>query len=101
MENPFRTGIYAGLGLALRTRDAVIDAGRRIVQESSMSEEEGRKFLDDLLKQSEDVRGRLSNLVEERVAEVLNRFDLARRSDIERLEKRIQELESKPSKEKG
>ena len=101
MENPFRTGIYAGLGLALRTRDAVIDAGRRIVQESSMSEEEGRKFLDDLLKQSEDVRGRLSNLVEDRVAEVLNRFDLAKRSDIERLEKRIEELEPGPTKEKS
>lgn len=95
MDNPIRTGIYAGLGLALRTRDAVMDTGRRIAEESSMSEDEGRRFVDDLLKQSEDVRGRLSELVEERVSEVLNRFDLAKRSDIERLEQRISELESK------
>jgi polyhydroxyalkanoate synthesis regulator phasin len=95
MENPIRTGIYAGLGLALRTRDAVMETGRRIAQESSMSEDEGRKFVDDLLKQSEDVRGRLSELVEERVSDVLNRFDLAKRSDIDRLEQRIAELESK------
>jgi len=95
MDNPIRTGIYAGLGLALRTRDAVMDTGRRIAEESSMSEDEGRRFVDDLLKQSEDVRGRLSELVEERVSEVLNRFDLAKRSDIERLEQRITELESK------
>ena len=94
MDNPFRTGIYAGLGLALRTRDAVMETGRRIAQESSMSEDEGRKFVDDLLKQSEDVRGRLSELVEERVSSVLNRFDLAKRSDIERLEQRIADLET-------
>jgi polyhydroxyalkanoate synthesis regulator phasin len=101
MENPIRTGIYAGLGLALRTRDAVMDTGRRIAQESSMSEEEGRKFVDDLLKQSEDVRGRLSELVDERVSDVLGRFDLAKQSDIERLEKRISELESKLQKSKS
>jgi polyhydroxyalkanoate synthesis regulator phasin len=95
MDNPIRTGIYAGLGLALRTRDAVMETGRRIVQESSMSEDEGRRFVDDLLRQSEDLRGRLSELVEERVSDVLSRFDLARRSDIERLEQHITELETK------
>lgn len=101
MENPIRTGIYAGLGLALRTRDAVLDTGRRIVEESSMSEEEGRKFVDDLLKQSDDVRGRLSDLIEERVSAVLDRFDLARKSDIDRLEQRIAELETKHHKQSG
>jgi polyhydroxyalkanoate synthesis regulator phasin len=74
-----------------------MDAGRKIAQESSMSEEEGKKFVDDLLKQSDDVRGRLSDLVQERVTDVLNRFDLAKRSDIERLEKRIAELETQLS----
>lgn len=98
MENPFRTGIYAGLGLALRTRDAVLETGRRIARESSMSEEEGRKFVDNLLKQSEETRGRLSGLVEDRVSEVMERLDVAKRSDIERLEKRIAELEATQQK---
>lgn len=97
MENPIRTGMYAGLGLALRTRDAVLDTGRRVVQESSMSEDEGKKFLDDLLKQSDDVRQRFSELIQDRVSEVIGNFDLAKRSDIERLEKRIAELESQLS----
>ncbi|MFP4373588.1 MAG: phasin family protein [Spirochaetaceae bacterium] len=98
MENPIRTGIYAGLGLALRTRDAVLETGRRLARESSMSEEEGRKFVDDLLKQTENTRSRLSGLIEERVAEVMQRLDVAKRSDIERLEKRIAELETQQQK---
>ncbi|MFO8065140.1 MAG: phasin family protein [Spirochaetota bacterium] len=101
MENPIRTGMYAGLGLALRTRDAVLDSGRRIVQESSMSEDEGRKFVDDLLKQSDDVRERLSSLIQDRVSDVIGSFDLAKSSDIERLEKRIAELETELSKKKS
>ncbi|NBB91138.1 MAG: hypothetical protein GVY23_08025 [Spirochaetes bacterium] len=95
MDNPFRTGIYAGLGLALRTRDAILETGRRIAQESSMSESDGRKFVDKLLRQSEETQGRLNGLVESRVSQVIERLDVAKRSDIERLEERIAELEAK------
>lgn len=65
MENPFRTGIYAGLGLALRTRNAVLETSRRIARENNMSEVEGRKFVDNLLQQSEDARGRLSERIDD------------------------------------
>ena len=101
MQNPIRTGMYTGIGLALRTRDAVLDTGRRMAQAGSMSEDEGKKFVDDLLQQSEDVRGRLSDLIQERVSDVVGTLDLAKQSDIERLEKRIAELESELENKKS
>lgn len=106
MQNPIKDGLYMGVGLALRTRDAITSFGRSFVNENKMTEEEGKRFVDDLVGQAEETRDRLQALIQEQVDRTLQQYDIARKSDIDRLESRIASLEQRlsakgPSKESG
>ncbi|MFW6330058.1 MAG: hypothetical protein ACOC28_08150, partial [Alkalispirochaetaceae bacterium] len=58
-RNPFQEGLYAGLGLALRAKERVEEFGKKISEEYEMNEEEGKRFMDDLMKESEETKTRL------------------------------------------
>ncbi len=92
---PFQEGLYAGLGLALRAKDRVEEFARRLTSEYEMSEEEGKKFMDDMLKQSEEARTRLDDIIEKRLEAYLERAGVPKKSDFDKLSKKIDDLEKK------
>ena len=94
MENMMKQAVYTGIGFALRTRDAVMELGQRLVSESSMDEEEGKRFVNDLVHQSEEARQRLSTMIQERAEEVVASLNLPTRTDVENLNARIAALEA-------
>jgi polyhydroxyalkanoate synthesis regulator phasin len=94
-RNPFQEGIYAGLGLALRTKERIEDFAKKITQEHQMNEEEGKRFLDDLVKQSEETKTRLDEVIEKRLETYIADAGLPTKADIEKLTRKITELEKK------
>lgn len=95
MESQLERTLYAGLGMALRTKDAIADMAQRMAQEQKLNEAEGRRLSDNMVRHAEEFRDRLSRLVAEQVDESLGKLNLVRKSDLEALERRIQELEAK------
>lgn len=94
MESVLKQAVYTGIGFALRTRDAVVELGQKLVSESTMDEEEGKRFVDDLVHQSEETRKRLSVLVQERTEEVVASLNLPTKTELENLNARVAALEA-------
>ena len=94
-RNFFQEGIYAGLGLALRTKERVEEFANKITSEYEMNEEEGKRFMDDLVKQSEETRTRLDEIIEKRMENYINDAGLSTKSDMDKLMKKISDLEKK------
>ena len=85
--------MLTGIGIASMTKDKIEELGKKISAESKLNEEEGKKMVNDLLKQSEKAREDLENQVQKLVKKALEKLDIPTREDFNRLEKRIIKLE--------
>jgi len=89
-----KRGVLTGIGLASLTKDKIEELAENIIEESKLSEEEGRKLVDDLLKQSEEARKNLEEEVKKTVGDALKRLDIPSRKDFEDLNARVEKLEN-------
>ncbi len=94
-RNFFQEGLYAGLGLALRAKENVEEFAKRISREYKMSEEEGKRFLEDLVKESEETKSRLDEIIEKRLESYLDEAGVPKKSDIDKISKKLDDLEKK------
>ncbi|RLC54865.1 MAG: hypothetical protein DRH89_08845 [Candidatus Cloacimonadota bacterium] len=85
--------MLTGIGIASMTKDKIEELGKKISAESKLNEEEGKKMVNDLLKQSEKAREDLENQVQKLVKKSLVKLDIPILEDFNRLEKRIKKLE--------
>ena len=86
--------ILTGIGIASMTKDKIEELGKKISKESKLTEEEGKKMVNDLLKQSEKARKDLEFQVQKLVKNALEKLDIPTRDELNRLEKRIKKLEN-------
>ena len=86
--------ILTGIGIASMTKDKIEELGKKISKESKLTEEEGKRMVNDLLKQSEKARENLEFQVQKLVKKALEKLDIPNREDLNRLEKRIIKLEN-------
>lgn len=93
MENTFMKGLYTGIGLLLKTKEKVEEIGNKIAEESKLGEAEGKKFIDNLKKESDEARVEFEKKVEEKVEEAMKRIGLARDEEVQKLKVKISELE--------
>jgi polyhydroxyalkanoate synthesis regulator phasin len=84
--------MMAGIGLALKTRDEVEDLAKDLVKKGTMSEQEGKNFLDDLLKRYDEAKDKLEDKVEKTVKEFLKKADIVTSDELKALKKEIREL---------
>ena len=91
--------LLTGIGLAMQTRDEVEALAREVTEKGKMSEKEGTKFLDDLMKRYEETRSMLETRVEKTVREFLKKADVVTGDELKALKKEIRELKKAVSKE--
>jgi polyhydroxyalkanoate synthesis regulator phasin len=84
--------MMAGIGLALKTRDEAEDLVKDLVKRGTMSEQEGKKFLDDLLMRYDEARDKLEERVEANVKKFLKKADIVTGDELKALKKEIREL---------
>jgi polyhydroxyalkanoate synthesis regulator phasin len=95
--------MMAGIGLALKTRDEVEDLVKDLAKKSDMNEQEGKKFLDDLLGRYDEAKVKMEERVEKMVRDFLKKADVVTGDELKALKKEIRELkkaissDSKPS----
>jgi polyhydroxyalkanoate synthesis regulator phasin len=87
--------LYAGVGLAFFTKDKLEEMGKRMAEEAKLNEEDAKKFIDEVLRKSEDAKDAFEKAVGSGVKATLERLDIPRRAELKALEDRVQALESR------
>ncbi len=91
--------LLTGVGVVALTKEKIEELAKDFVEKGKMSEEEGKVLVDDLLARSDESRKELQKQVEDMVITVLDKMDLARKSDVAALKSEIEELREKLDKE--
>ncbi len=83
-----------GIGITSMTKDKIEGLAKEIVAEGKLSEEEGKKLVEDMLKQADEARNELESRVEKLVKSHLEKLDIQSRAEVEKLKARIKKLET-------
>jgi len=84
--------MMTGIGLALKTKDEVEDWARDLVTRGELSENEGEKFVDELLKRYDEAREDLEGKIEKVTKEIMKKARVASMDELDSLKKEIEEL---------
>lgn len=87
--------LYAGVGLAFLTRDKIEELAKRMAEDAKLSEAEGRKFMDEILKKSEDARTAFEKAVNSAVSAALEKLNVPRGAEVKSLEAKVAALEAR------
>ncbi len=82
-----------GLGAATLTAETAQKVVNDLIGQGEVSREEGANLIDKLIAMGHSQREQLSSMIDKATERALERMDLARRSDLEALRKRVAALE--------
>jgi polyhydroxyalkanoate synthesis regulator phasin len=83
-----------GLGAALLTKEAAAKAVDEMVKRGSVTADDGKRMLNDMVEKGRVQKERIDEMIAEGVERFMSQADVARRSQIETLERRIAVLEA-------
>ena len=87
--------LLTGVGLAVMTKDKVEELGKDLASQARLSENEGKEFVDHLLKQSENARKEFETRVSAAVQKAVSGLNLASKDEVTRLSAKVEELAAK------
>ena len=93
MKDMVKNVLYAGIGAAFLTKDKIEELKTELVEKGKLSREEGKEFVDDLIKKSQRAKDELELWINKRVEEKIDQLDLATKDDIADLRRKIEELQ--------
>jgi len=74
MLEQLKKDMFIGIGLMAMTRTRIMEFGKKLAEDSKLSEDEGKKLVDDLLAQADDMKKyfekNFSKIVEEKMKDV-------------------------------
>ena len=91
MKETLKNILYTGIGIAFLTKDKIEELKADLVEKGRISQEEGRQFVDDLLRRSEKARDQLDLWINKRVEERIEQFNLATRDELADLRRQVEE----------
>ena len=99
MLEPLRKLLLAGLGTVDLTEEKLKAVFEDLVARGEVSEKEARELISGWAKRAGEQRMKIQQQVDEAVQRALTRFGVSHRTDLERLESRIADLEHRASRE--
>lgn len=93
MKEALKNVLYAGLGAAFLTKEKIEELKTDLIEKGKMSQEEGKHFVDDLLRKSEKAKDQLDLWINKRVEDRINQLNLATKDEIAELQRKIEELQ--------
>ena len=92
MQELIKSIFYLGAGAAFATKDKIDEIKNDLVEKGKMTQEEGKQFVDDLMKKSENARDNMEKKVREVVTEQMDKMNIATKDDLADLQNQVQEL---------
>ncbi len=93
MKEMLKNALYVGLGAAFLTKEKIEELKADLIEKGKMSQEEGKQFVDDLLRKSEKAKDQLELWINKRVEDRIKQLNLATKDEIAELERKIEELQ--------
>lgn len=93
MESIFRRLLNAGIGVASKTTKFAEGFINDLVEKGKLSEDEGRKFMEDFEREGEEQRRIFEKEMNAYIEKAMQKMDIPSREDFQRLEERISILE--------
>ena len=98
MADVFKKLFYTGVGLVSLTSEKVQETVDELVKQRKISQEEGKKIVDDFIKETEAKKEDFEDKLKKVVEEVVDKFEFLTGKDLDELRNRIDTLESKVTK---
>ena len=95
-----KKSLLTGVGMALRSKNEIEEMAKDFAKTSKMSQEEAEKFLDQCRVRYDNAKSDLDDRIEAAIEKIMKKLDLPTRSDMDALNKRMDELAKKIEKEK-
>jgi polyhydroxyalkanoate synthesis regulator phasin len=92
--------LYVSLGIITMTKERVEDLAKKVASEAKLSESEGKQFIDEVLKRSDEIKESIDKIVNEKTTAFLKTMNIPTRSEMNTLELRVKKLELNNSKDK-
>ncbi len=92
-----KKSLLTGVGLALRSKSEIEDLAKEFAEKSKMDQDEAKEFLKECQHKYDDAKTKLDKKIEKSIEKILLTLDLPLKSDIDALNKRIDELTKKIS----
>ncbi len=93
MKELFKNMLYTGVGAAFLTRDKLDEIRKDLVDRGNLTKEEGKEFVEDLLKKSNSARDQLEIWMGRQVEERIKGFNLATTDEVAELRLKVEELQ--------
>lgn len=84
--------MFAGIGLALKTKEEVEEFAADLVQRAELSENDGKKFVNDFLKRYDESKEKLEEKVERTVKELLAKANLVTREELTQVKDEVKHM---------
>ncbi|MGV3487154.1 MAG: phasin family protein [Tuberibacillus sp.] len=97
LKDVLKRSLALGFGLAVTSKEQLEKTVDELVKRGEMTRQESKDFLNELMKKGESTSAELEALINQKVNKVIDRLDLVKKSEVERLEQRIKELEERLS----
>jgi len=101
MKDLLKNVVYAGVGAAFLTRDKIEEVRGELVEKGKMTKDEGKEFVDDLIKRSESAKDQLELWLTRQVEDRVNQLNLATTDEVADLRRQIEELQVVINRESG
>lgn len=95
MEDLFKKFLYTGVGLVALTAEKIQATVDKMVSENKITIDEGKRIVDDFLKNSQSKREEFETQLKSITERVVKNFDFVTESEVADLKKRIAALEAK------
>ena len=83
---------FTGMGVAALTREKVEDLAKDLIVKGKLSEQEGEKFVQEMVSRAEESKIALKEQTEKIVTSTLTKVPLAKESDVLELKAEIEKL---------
>jgi len=100
MSDFFEKIYLSGLGTISITKEKAERIVNELISRGKLEKSKKKETIDGLMKKGKDIKKNLEKLTETKVKRMLDRMELATKSDVKSLKKRIAVLEKKLSKKK-
>ncbi len=90
-----KKSLLTGVGMALRSKSEIEELAKEFAENSKMNQAEAREFLNECRQKYEDAKLDLDHKIEAAIETIMGKLDLPSRSDIEKLNDRVDKLTRK------
>ncbi|WP_417591064.1 phasin family protein [Owenweeksia hongkongensis] len=95
MEDTFKKMLYSGIGFLSLTKSKIDEVVDDLIDRGRLSREEGEKIVNDFKKESGSSKEAVENELLQWMEKALSKMDIARKKDLEQLQKQVEELQKR------